>query len=75
MKGKEAVESMVQGIVLGKIMRASKTFFIEPYMLPLAQQGFNQILLIPRQASNGNLPRFLGVSAEAGDLRCAGPWL
>lgn len=49
-------------------MRASETFFIEPYMLHLAQQGFNEILLTPRQASRGNAPRFLEVSAGAGDL-------
>lgn len=60
---------------IGKIIRASKFFSVEPYMLHLAQQGFNEILLIPRQASNGNLPRLLGVSAVAGDLRCADPWL
>lgn len=56
-------------------MRASKIFFIEPYMLHLAQQEFNEILLIPRQTSNGILSRFLGVSVGAGDLRCADPWL
>lgn len=58
-------------------MRASNFnfFFIEPYMMHLAQHWFNEILLIPRQASNGNLPRFLGVSAEAGDLQCADPQL
>lgn len=42
-------------------------------MVHLAQQAFNGILLIPWQASNGNLLRFLGVSAEAGDLRSADP--
>lgn len=56
-------------------MRANNFFSIEPYMLHLAQHWFNEILLIPRQVSNGNLPRFLGISAEAGDLRCADPWL
>lgn len=56
-------------------MSAGEIFFIDPYMLHLAQQGLNEILLIPRQASDGNLPRFLGVSTEAGDLRYADPWL